>query len=102
LVEPTFIMTTYPSRKIRPLQNRQKPKSPKRSTRSPNGGWPPLDYYSVRPDISTFAAVDAASGGRRRPAGPVPHETPRRRRGSSSFRPDPRRAVPPGGGHPNV
>src|SRR5438309_434413 len=59
-------------RRVRPLQDSGMPEGPKRITRSPNGGWPPLDYYSVRPDISTFAALDAASGGRRRPAGPVP------------------------------
>src|SRR5437660_12626403 len=86
-------MSSIPSRRVRPLQDSGMPEGPKRITRSPNGGWPPLDYYSVRPDISTFAALDAASGVRRRPAGPVAHETPPRRRGSSSFRLDPRKAA---------
>src|SRR2546423_4629749 len=99
-VKPRLWMSSIPSRRVRPLQDSGMPEGPKRITRSPNGEWPPLDYYSVRPDISTFAALDAASGGRRRPAGPVPHETPPRGRRSLRVSPDPRKAAPPGGDHP--
>src|SRR2546430_7990441 len=101
-VKPRLWMSSIPSRRVRPLQDRGMPEGPKRITRSPNGGWPPLDYYSVRPDISTFAALDAASGGRPRPAGSGPHATALKGRGAFAFSGDPPEARSPGGGRPNV
>src|SRR5438034_8575338 len=68
-VKPRLWMSSIPSRSVRPLQDRGMPEGPKRITRSPNGGRPPFDYYSVSPDISTFAGRRLRRGGlgRRRP-----------------------------------
>src|SRR5437773_8845151 len=83
-VKPRLWMSSIPSRRVRPLQDRGMPEGPKRITRSPNGGWPPLDYYSVRPDISTFVRKRSGKAGRRPwihpPDGPGLYEPGAKRR----------------------
>src|SRR5919197_3741343 len=52
---PRLWMSSIPSRKVRPLQDKGIPDGPKRITCSPNGPGLPLYYYSGRPDIKMFA-----------------------------------------------